>query len=206
MRDLEFKKFPIFATVLAVLVVVLSVVAITTSLPGVYTDSLITGLVLLTASVLFVAGLTTGKIILLRVISIISSIGVIIASFVLTVTQYGLFNTTLFTLALLMLICSVLSYIYFLTSGKNNRIKNMYLVSIIVLVALALAYTLVYILQNLDAYNRGDEIAIFYPNYLILFGYSCFILIPLAIRLSLSKKENVQEEKPEENNNNEENF
>jgi len=208
MKDLEFKKFPILATMLSILIVVLSVVAITIGLSResfVYTGSLFTGLALLVASVLFIAGLTTGKIHLLKVISIMSSVGVIVTSFVFSVMNFETHQTVLFSLSILMLICSVLSYIYFLTSARNARIKNMYLVAIIVMACLTFAYALVYILQNVDsATHDGSDFD--YTNYLLLFGFILLILIPLSIRFAVSQKEVKPEEKKELDNQADEGF
>lgn len=208
MKDLEFKKFPILATMLSILIVVLSVVAITIGLSRerfVYTGSLFTGLALLVASVLFIAGLTTGKIHLLKVISIMSSVGVIVTSFVFAVMNFETHQTVLFSLSILMLICSVLSYIYFLTSARNARIKNMYLVAIIVMACLTFAYAMVYILQNVDsATHDGSDFD--YTNYLLLFGFILLILIPLSIRFAVSQKEVKPEEKKELDNQADEGF
>ena len=208
MKDLEFKKFPILATILAILIVILSVLAITIGLSResfVYTGSLFTGLALLVAAVLFIAGLTTGKIHLLKVISIMSSVGVIVTSFVFSVMNFETHQTVLFSLSILMLICSVLSYIYFLTSARNARIKNMYLVAIIVMACLTFAYAMVYILQNVDsATHDGSDFD--YTNYLLLFSFILLILIPLSIRLAVSQKEAQPEEKKELDNQADEGF
>ena len=95
---------------------------------------------------------------------------------------------TLFALVLLMLIASVLSYIYFLTA-RTERIKRMYQVTISILVLLTVAYTIFYIVSDMDAYSAHENNVLMYPYYLILFGYASLEAIPMAIQLSLSKKE-----------------
>ena len=202
MSQFEFKKFPIVATILTILGLLLAVISITTALmlrEEYYVGGpIFLGLLLLVANVLFLAGITTGKINLLRVISIVSYVGVIVANFVLTIAKYAARETELFTFAILMLICCILSYVYFL-AGKSKRIRMMFIVAIGVLVTLTVAYALAYIMRDVRNVESGGA-EYNSPYYLILFSYAVLPSIPLAIRCSLSKKEvaegeeNVEEE------------
>ena len=194
MNTQEFKKFPIVATVLSIVAVLLSVIAITSSLMKdtyLFAGTVVLGLLLLVASVLFIAGLTTGKIVLLKVISIISFLGTIVTNFVLTIVNFESRNVELFAIVLLMLIASVLGYIYFLTSPKNNRIRMLFIVTSSVLTVLILIYTATYIIKDVSGKTDSDSI-LMYPYYLLLFSYATLSTIPLAIHLSLSNKEQEQ--------------
>ena len=198
MNQLEFKKFPVLATVLAVISLVLSVVAITWSLGSAFffEGSLYLGLLLLVASVLFVAGLTTGRIMLLRVISIITSSGVIVANFFITIAKYGIGEKWLFAFALLMLIASVLCFVYYL-SMKSERIKKMYYIATLALVGLTFVYTVLYIIRDLGMYFSMQQEEIMFAYYFVLLGYVVIVSLPMVIYYSLSKKEQ-QEEAPKE--------
>ena len=194
MNTQEFKKFPIVATVLSIVAVLLSVIAITSSLMKdtyLFAGTVVLGLLLLVASVLFISGLTTGKIVLLKVISIISFLGTIVTNFVLTIVNFESRNVELFAIVLLMLIASVLGYIYFLTSPKNNRIRMLFIVTSSVLTVLILIYTATYIIKDVSGKTDSDSI-LMYPYYLLLFSYATLSTIPLAIHLSLSNKEQEQ--------------
>ena len=78
-QQYEFKKFPILATVLAAVCLLFAVVGVTASLINYeyyYTGPMVTGLLLIITAVLVIAGLTTGRPLLLKVISIIICIAV----------------------------------------------------------------------------------------------------------------------------------
>ena len=208
MSQFEFKKFPIAATILSIITLLLAVISITSALvlreDYYFGGPIFLGLLLLVASVLFIAGITTGKINLLRVISIVTFIGIIIANFSLTIAKYTSREVELFTFAILMLITCILSYIYFL-AGKSKRIRMMFIVAIGVLVTLTVAYTVSYIMRDMNR-AEAEHSQLMAPYYLILFSYSILPSIPLAIRCSLSKKEpqeetvDADEEYNEENN------
>lgn len=199
MNQFEFKKFPILATVLAVVSLVLSVVAITSSL-GIndYADgSLYLGLLLLVASVLFVAGLTTGRLTLLKVISIITSAGVITANFFITIAKFEQRELVMFAFALLMLIASVLCFIYYLTM-KNERIKKMYFIASLALVGLTFVYTVLYVIRDIGLYATKQQVELMYSYYFVLLGYVIVTGLPMVIQHSLTKKEPEQEQPQEE--------
>ena len=85
----EIKKFPLVATILTVLGLVCAVIAIASSL---LSDgfSWIASLALIEiiATVLFLAGLTIGRVGLLRVISIIVTVCLLVTNFVLSIVKY----------------------------------------------------------------------------------------------------------------------
>ena len=200
MNTQEFKKFPIVATVLSIVAILFSVIAITSSLMEdtyLFAGTVVLGLLLLVASVLFIAGLTTGKIVLLKVISIISFLGTIVTNFVLTIVNFESRNVELFAIVLLMLIASVLGYIYFLTSPRNERIRKMFIVTSSVLTVLIVIYSVIYIIKDVNGKTSPNTI-LMYPYYLLLFSYATLSTIPLAIHLSLSDKEEKKEEQPKE--------
>ena len=200
MSQFEFKKFPIAATILTVVGLLLAVISITSALmlreDYYFGGPIFLGLLLLVANVLFLAGITTGKINLLRVISIVSYVGIIIANFALTIAKYGARETELFTFAILMLITCILSYVYFL-AGKSKRIRTMFIVAIGVLVTLTVAYAISYIMRDVNDHSSSGD-TLMTPYYLILFSYAILPSIPLAIRCSLSKKEQTEEFAEEE--------
>ena len=190
MNQLEFKKFPILATVLAIISLVLSVVAITSSL-GIndYADgSLYLGLLLLVASVLFVAGLTTGRLTLLKVISIITSAGVITANFFVTIAKFEQRELVMFAFALLMLIASVLCFIYYLTM-KNERIKKMYFIASLAMVGLTFVYLVLYVIRDIGYFVTNQQTGLMYSYYFVLLSYVIVASLPMVIQHSLSKKE-----------------
>ena len=190
MNQFEFKKFPVLATVLAIVSLVLSVVAITSSL-GIndYADgSLYLGLLLLVASVLFVAGLTTGRLTLLKVISIITSACVITANFFITIAKFEQRELVMFAFALLMLIASVLCFIYYLTM-KNERIKKMYFIAGLALVGLTFVYFVLYVVRDIGYFVTNQQTGLMYSYYFVLLSYVIVASLPMVIQHSLSKKE-----------------
>lgn len=198
MNQFEFKKFPILATVLAIVSLVFSVVAITSSL-GIndYADgSLYLGLLLLVASVLFVAGLTTGRLTLLKVISIITSAGVITANFFITIAKFEERELVMFAFALLMLIASVLCFIYYLTM-KNERIKKMYFIASLAMAGLTFVYFVLYVVRDIGYFVTNQQAGLMYSYYFVLLSYVIVASLPMVIQHSLSKKE-PEEEQPQE--------
>ena len=192
MNQYEFKKFPLVATLLAALALLLSVLSITFSLTdSFYGASISLGLSLLVASVLFVAGLTTSRVTLSRTISIITYICVIVTNFVLTIVNFETRDLGLFTLSILMLIATVLGYIYFLTAFRSERIMMMYKVASYILIVLTLAYAILFLVKD-----TTDTDGRYVPFYFILFSYTVIVSVPLAIQYSLSRKE--EEPNPEE--------
>ena len=192
MNQYEFKKFPLVATLLAALALLLSVLSITFSLTdSFYGASISLGLSLLVASVLFVAGLTTSRVVLSRTISIITYVCVIVTNFVLTIVNFETHDLGLFTLSILMLIATVLGYIYFLTAFRSERIMMMYKVASYILIVLTLAYAILFLVKD-----TTDTDGRYVPFYFILFSYTVIVSVPLAIQYSLSRKE--EEPNPEE--------
>ena len=85
MARYEMKKFPILATVLTLLSLFIAVIAISISLMNDIYDAIMTlGLLVVVGSVLVLAGLTTARVMLLRIISIIISHGNIFIMFYIT--------------------------------------------------------------------------------------------------------------------------
>ena len=196
MNQLEFKKFPVLATVLTVICLLLAVIGIAASLAvDVFVQSpVLLGLLLVVASVLVIAGLTTGRVLLLRIISIIIFGAVLTVNFVLTITKFGERNVFLFAMALLMLVVCVLTFVYFLTI-RNGRIKKMFYIADISLAGLTFLYAVIFIIQDIvDGIQFND--AIEYPAYFLLLGYAVISCLPAAIFYSLTKKE----EQPKQEN------
>ena len=202
----EFKKFPILATVLSAVCLLLAVSAATASLVDYdyyYTGPLFCGLCLVVVAVLFIAGLTTGRPLLLKVISIIVSLVVMSVNFGITIGEFSEHRVILFGIALLMLIASVLGFVYFVTV-KTERIRKMYLVTGSILSGLILIYAITYMVVDLTKVLGPYEHRQF-PYYFVLFGYAIASALPMVVFFSLSKKEEPQEEpkqieQQEENN------
>lgn len=198
MTKYEFKKFPLLAVILTLVGLVLSVIAISVSLIVRFSDGGIAALALLEiiAAVLVLAGLTTGRVILLRVISIILTVSLLITSFVLTIVKFSDRDVFLFAIALLMLIASVLELIYFLTL-KNPRIKLLYFISGLCFSGLVFLYGLVYV--GIDVYEAVTlSLETHYNYYFLLFGFSAISALPVAIYNSLTKKEEAEEPQVEQ--------
>lgn len=182
----EFKKYPILATVLTLIGLVLGVVAISVSLIVKPSNGGVAFLALLeiAAAVLVLAGLTTGKVILLRVISIILHIALVIASFVLAIVKFNDKDVVLFAIALLMLITSILELIYFLTF-KNPRIRKMYFVSGLCFSGLGIAYGIAYMIQNIYEAVKLD-LPLTYNFYFLIFAFAFVSVLPIAFYHALS--------------------
>ncbi len=191
----EFKKFPILATILAAACLLFAVIGVTSSLFNYdyfYGGPVFTGLLLVIVSVLVIAGLTTGRPLLLKVISIIISISVITTNFIVTIVEYNNHKAVLFGIVLLALIASVLAFVYFLTV-KTERIRKMYLVTGSILSVLVLAYAITFTITDLVRV-LGEYQYYEYPYYFILVSYAIATALPMVIFFSLSKKEEPQEE------------
>ena len=191
----EFKKFPILATILAAACLLFAVIGVTSSLFNYdyfYGGPVFTGLLLVIVSVLVIAGLTTGRPLLLKVISIIISISVITTNFIVTIVEYNNHKAVLFGIVLLALIASVLAFVYFLTV-KTERIRKMYLVTGSILSVLVLAYAITFTITDLVRV-LGKYQYYEYPYYFILVSYALATSLPMVIFFSLSKKEESQEE------------
>lgn len=198
-QQYEFKKFPILATVLAAVCLLLSVIGVTASLADYdyyYTGPMIAGLCLIIVAVLMIAGLTTGRPLLLKVISIIVFIAVMTTNFGITIGEFGEHRVVLFGIALLMLIVSVLSFVYFVTV-KTPRIRMLFLVTSSILAGLTLVYAIVFTITDLTRV-LGQYDVYQYPFYFILTGYAFVTSLPMVVYFSLSKKEEPKEEQPKE--------
>ena len=204
----EFKKFPIIPTVLTSLSILLAVIGIVSSLASndfLYSGVIFIGLGLLVVTVLFLAGLTIGKVGLLKSIAILSSVATIVVNFILAIAKFETRQLTLFAIAILMLIVCVLNYIYYLTA-RNKRILTMLQVTSIILMVLTMTYAIVYICVNMEEYSAGGTTTIMYPYYFFLFSYTFLMGVPMTIQSSLSVKqeeplneEEVKEPQNEEN-------
>ena len=194
MNKYEFKKFPVLATALSAACLLIAVISIAVSLAidEFYDGTVFLGLLLVVASVLFIAGLTTGRVLLLKVISIISFVSILVTDFVLTIAKFGERDVVLFCVALLMLIAGVLSFVYFLTI-KNLRVKKLFLVSGLTLSGLTLIYAIVYTLQDLisaGSYSTDRHVT----YYFLLVSYAIATTIPMVIHYSLKEKDGSDEE------------
>ena len=194
-QQYEFKKFPILATVLSAVCLLAAVVGITLSLTNYdyyYSGPMVSGLFLVVFSVLVIAGLTTGRSILLKIISIIIGIAVITTNFGITIAEFSEHRVALFGIALLMLIASVLTFVYYLTV-KTERIKKMFLVAGSILSGLVLVYAIVFTIVDLTrVLGQYDHYQ--YPYYFILLSYAIATSLPMVIFFSLTKKEEPKEE------------
>lgn len=190
----EFKKFPVLATVLTILGLFSAVIAISISLISTRYDAGVPlALLEVVGTVLFLAGLTTGKVGLLKVISIIVTVCVLTASFVLAIEKYSFRDVFLFGLSLLMLITSVLVLVYYLTMNRNERIAKLYNITSIVMASLIAAYLIVYVVSGIV---KSDIHPQFYP---IIASFGFLSIIPMTINLSLNKIE-VEDDEEEEKN------
>lgn len=182
MTTFEFKKFPVLATVLTILSLFCAVIAISISLINIeYASGVPLALLEVVGAVLFLAGLTTGKVRLLKVISVISVICELTASFVLAISKYSSRDVFLFGISLLMLITSVLVLVYFLTMAKNERIVKLYNITSIVMTSLIALYLIVYVVISLVEANIYPQ---FYP---ILVSFGLISILPMIINLSIEK-------------------
>ena len=188
MSRYEFKKFPVLGTILTLLALFTSVMAISISLmTNNYDGTVSLALLELSAAVLFLAGLTTSKTVLLRVISIIATVGVLFAAFVLSIVKYGQRDVFLFGIALLMLITSILDLVYFLTV-KNPRIEKFYFIASIALAALIGCYAIVYVVQDIvRVVNSTEPTSLKAQYYALIIAYGFVAILPMVIYQSMQK-------------------
>ena len=191
MTKYEFKKFPILATVVTIIGLLAAIISISISLvTSTYDGFAALALLEIVATVLALAGLTTGKVTLLRVISIIMTVGILVTAFFLAIAKYADRDGFLFAVSLLMLVGSVLSLVYFLTV-KNPRIEKMYFVASIVMLFLVVLYTVIYLVKSFDG-NYSISIAC------LLLGLAAITVLPVSIYISMTKVEIPDEPKEEE--------
>ena len=204
----EFKKFPLVATILTILGLVCAVVAIASSL---LSDGFgwIASLALLEiiATVLILAGLTIGRVGMLRVISIIITVCLVITNFVLAIVEYDKREVFMFSIALLMLVASVLELVYFLAI-RNEKIRKMYTVASFCLSALVLIFSIYFIIKSGQGISEGLPIE--YQTFILLLSYVFITLLPVTVHASFNmiqvdepKEEEPEQEvveQPEENN------
>ena len=193
----ENKQFPVIAIILSALAIVLAVISIAFAATDKYYDNNATlGILELVASVLFLAGLTTGKKVLARIISIISLVSMIIVSFVLAVVKVYAQDVALLAISLLMLVASVLGLIYYLTSFRNPRISKMFIATGFVLGLLIVMYAIFYMTNDMAIVARSNvEDTPATQNYFLLFGLAVISIIPPVIRVTTKDIEEVQETK-----------
>ena len=199
----EIKKFPLVATILTVLGLVCAVVAISTSLLS-SGFSWIASLALLEiiATVLFLAGLTIGRVGMLRVISVIVTVCLVITCFVLAITEYNMKEVFKFSISLLMLVASVLELVYFLAI-RNQKIRKMYTVASYVLTGLILIFSLYFLINNIQG-NSAEGLPVEYQTFILLLSFTFISVLPVAVHSSfeMSEVEEPQEEtlEPQEEN------
>ena len=197
----ENKKFPVIAIILSGVAVILAVLAIsfcaTARNPG---NLASVGVLELVGSVLFLAALTTGKNVFSKVVSIILLVANIIVSFVLVVTKIYTQDVALLAVSLLMLVASVLSLIYYLTSFRNKRIAKMFIATAFILAVLIFIYAAFYISGDLHAVEVAPaqlEREPLTDNYFLIFGLGVLATIPPTLRLTVKDDEEPQEEPAE---------
>ena len=180
----DFKKFPLVATILTILGLVCAVVAIASSL---LSDGFgwIASLALLEiiATVLILAGLTIGRVGMLRVISIIITVCLVITNFVLAIAEYDKREVFMFSIALLMLVASVLELVYFLAI-RNEKIRKMYTVASFCLSALVLIFSIYFIIKSGQGTSEGLPIE--YQTFILLLSYVFITLLPVTVHTSFS--------------------
>ena len=189
----EFKKFPLVATILTILGLVCAVVAIASSL---LSDGFgwIASLALLEiiATVLILAGLTIGRVGMLRVISIIITVCLVITNFVLAIVEYDKREVFMFSIALLMLVASVLELVYFLAI-RNEKIRKMYTVASFCLSTLVLIFSIYFIIKSGQGISEGLPIE--YQTFILLLSYVFITLLPVTVHSSFNM---IQVDEPEE--------
>ena len=191
----EIKKFPLVATILTILGLVCAVVAIASSL---LSDGFgwIASLALLEiiATVLILAGLTIGRVGMLRVISVIVTVCLLITCFVLAITEYNMKEVFKFSISLLMLVASVLELVYFLAI-RNQKIRKMYMVASYVLTGLILIFSLYFLINNIQG-NTAEGLPVEYQTFILLLSFTFISVLPVAVHSSfeMSEVEEPQEE------------
>ena len=198
MIKFEFKKFPLVATILTVLGLICAVVAIASSLLSDgfgWIASL--ALIEIIATVLILAGLTIGRVGMLRVISIIITVCLVITNFVLAIVEYDKREVFMFSVALLMLVASVLELVYFLAI-RNEKIRKMYNVASFVLSALVLIFSIYFLIKSIQ--GASSSVPVEYQTFILLLSYVFITLLPVTVHLSFNmiQVEEQKEEEPEQ--------
>lgn len=204
----ENKKFPVLATVLTFIGLFLAVICAST---GIYLASYRTAgtttlaLLEIVISVLFIAGLTATRNVLLRVVSIMVTVSMVLVSFIVALVNLSGGNNTntlmtsiLFAISLLMLICAVLAMIYFFMS-KSARIKAMYKITAYSFSALTFVYGIIYIIADflyVDAYNgnHSASMQLGFNVYFLTFALAVISLIPVVAFKFLEPEEKPKQE------------
>jgi hypothetical protein len=212
----ENKKFPVLAMILTFIGLFLAVVCAST---GIYLASYRTAgttalaLLAIVITVLFIAGLTASKNVLLRVVSIIVTVSLVVISFVVSLVDLSGGNNTpvlrtsiLFAISLLMLICAVLEMIYFFMN-KNDRITAMYKFSGYTFSVLTAIYAVVYIISDymyVDKFNGNNTASmdLSFNIYFLTFALAVISLIPLVSFKLLNPE--VKKEEPKQIDNSQE--
>lgn len=184
MIKFEFKKFPLVATILTVLGLICAVVAIASSLLSDgfgWIASL--ALIEIIATVLILAGLTIGRVGMLRVISIIITVCLVITNFVLAIVEYDKREVFMFSVALLMLVASVLELVYFLAI-RNEKIRKMYNVASFILSALVLIFSIYFLIKSIQGGSSSAPVE--YQTFILLLSYVFITLLPVTVHLSFN--------------------
>lgn len=202
MAKYELKKFPTAPIVASLIALLASVVAISISIMTFeYEGGLVfLGLLLIVAGVLVLAGLTTGRIVLLKVITTIVTISLVLTTFILTLVKYGEHDVFLFATSLLMLIASVLELVYFF-SLKKPIVQKLYEITSISFGALTAAYLIIYV--TFDIIKCVKNGTMLHPhNYALIVSFAFVALLPFLVHRSLKQNEALvqQEESSQELN------
>lgn len=196
----EFNKFPVAAVTLTIIGLVLAVLATSLSITvndnGLYEGYHLGGLAVIevVAAVLFLAGLTTGKGGLVKVISVILTVGLVVTSFVLTIVKLSNHDPLYYSITLMMLIASALELVYFLSLKDNGRIAKLYLVTSITFCSLVALYGIIYTTMDLIDFVQYNY-PVHVDNYLLIFGLAVIAALPFVSYHSLVKEE--KEAQPE---------
>ena len=194
----EFKKFPILAIVLSLITIIAGVFTLSFNLINrIYDGNGALALLEIVAGVLIFAGLTIGRPLMLRVISIIITVSLLVVNFVLTIVKYDAGDSYLFATGLLMLIASVLALVYFLAS-KNERIRKMYIITGITLTCLAALYIIIYIVKDVIAFTSVENGVLHISYYPLIVGFITITALPVAVftateRIDVKKQPKVEQ-------------
>lgn len=201
------QKFPILAVVLTFVALALGVACASTGIYlATYRTSGTTTLALfeIGLAVLFIAGLTAAKNILLRIVSTIVTVSIVVVAFVTTLVNLTggtggtvTTRTILFAISLLMLICAILNLIYFFMN-KTNRIKAMYKFTGYTFSILTFVYGIAYIVVDfmyVDAYNGSHQVPaeLSFNVYFLTFALAFISLIPIVTNKLLDEEEEKQQ-------------
>ena len=193
MAKIELKKFPTLAIVATLVSLVASVLAISISLMAYEYEGgvVFLGLLEIVAAVLILAGLTTGRAVLLKVISIIISISLVVTTFVLAIVKYNDHDVFLFSTSLLMLIASVLELVYFVSLRKPN-VQKLYTISSLSFGGLTAVYLIIYV--SFDIFKTVKNGVMLHPYYYALIvGFMLVALLPFLVQRSLKQNEEISQ-------------